>query len=163
MRAGDRVLVCSDGLTNEVDDRSTAAVLRAVSDPQLAADELISAAMRAGGRDDATALVIDVVARSVPGQCPILTAHRRLPRFTPVISAVRLSSDLRRHVESCNVVRMHGRPNRAGLDSAASQRHSFDSPVAGQRRAARQRVTGRMTATAAGRIGHAGNEVVLTA
>jgi len=62
MRAGDRVLVCSDGLTNEVDDRSTAAVLRAVSDPQSAADELISAAMRAGGRDDATALVIDVVA-----------------------------------------------------------------------------------------------------
>ena len=74
-----RPLVCSDGLTNVVDDRSTAAVLRAVSDPQSAADELISAAMRAGGRDDATALVIDVVAIpagsvSDPDGTPSLTA-----------------------------------------------------------------------------------------
>jgi PPM family protein phosphatase len=74
-----RPLVCSDGLTNEVDDRSTAAVLRALSDPQSAADELISAAMRAGGRDDATALVIDVVAIragsvSDPDGTPSLTA-----------------------------------------------------------------------------------------
>ena len=74
-----RPLVCSDGLTNVVDDRSTAAVLRALSDPQSAADALISAAMRAGGRDDATALVIDVVAIragsvSDPDGTPSLTA-----------------------------------------------------------------------------------------
>jgi protein phosphatase len=62
MRVGDRVLVCSDGLTEEVDDRSIAAVLRAISDPQSAADELLNAAVTAGGSDDATALVVDVVA-----------------------------------------------------------------------------------------------------
>jgi protein phosphatase len=62
MRVGDRVLVCSDGLTKEVDDRSIAAVLRAVSDPESAADELLNAAISAGARDDATALVVDVVA-----------------------------------------------------------------------------------------------------
>lgn len=62
MRVGDRVLVCSDGVTKEVDDGSIAAVLRTASDPQLAADELITAAIDAGGRDDATAVVIDVVA-----------------------------------------------------------------------------------------------------
>jgi hypothetical protein len=91
MRAGDRDLVCSDGLTNEVDDRSTAAVLRALSDPQSAADELISAAMRAGGRDDATALVIDVVAIragsvSDPDGTPSLTAlHAGDYRGAPVV------------------------------------------------------------------------------
>jgi protein phosphatase len=62
MQAGDRILICSDGLTSDVDDRSIAEVLRTKSDPQLAADNLIDAAIDAGGHDDVTALVIDVLA-----------------------------------------------------------------------------------------------------
>jgi protein phosphatase len=67
MIAGDRILVCSDGLTRELDDGYIAGVLRAISDPQLAADELARAAADAGGRDDVTALVIDAVAVAAPG------------------------------------------------------------------------------------------------
>jgi serine/threonine protein phosphatase PrpC len=66
MSAGDRVLVCSDGLTKEVEDDSIAAVLRTKSDPQVAADALIGAAVDAGGHDDVTALVVDVIAIRVP-------------------------------------------------------------------------------------------------
>ena len=61
MIAGDRVLVCSDGLTREVDDRTIATVLRAASDPQAAANELARMAVDAGGHDNVTVLVVDAV------------------------------------------------------------------------------------------------------
>jgi protein phosphatase len=61
MRSGDRLLVCSDGLTNEVDDEGIAAVLRAEADPQAACDRLLAAALEAGGRDNITVLVADAV------------------------------------------------------------------------------------------------------
>jgi serine/threonine protein phosphatase PrpC len=62
IRPRDRILVCSDGLIRELDDRRIAGVLRAVADPQEAAGELVSIAVAAGCRDDVTALVIDAVA-----------------------------------------------------------------------------------------------------
>jgi protein phosphatase len=65
MIAGDRVLVCSDGLTTEVDDGTIAAVLRATPDPQAAADELAKMAVDAGGHDNVTVLVVDAVADRV--------------------------------------------------------------------------------------------------
>ncbi len=57
--AGDRMLVCSDGLTGEVENEQIAAILAAEEDPQAAVDELIQAALRSGGRDNVTAIVID--------------------------------------------------------------------------------------------------------
>lgn len=62
MRTDDRILVCSDGLTREVDDANIAGMLRTIADPLAAADELVNAAVDAGGQDDVTALVIDAVA-----------------------------------------------------------------------------------------------------
>ncbi len=56
----DRVLVCSDGLTSEVDDRTIGDVLRSYPDPQEAAQALVEAAVRAGGRDNVSAVVVDV-------------------------------------------------------------------------------------------------------
>jgi serine/threonine protein phosphatase PrpC len=61
MRAGDRILVCSDGLTRELDDGLIADVLQTTPDPHVAAESLITAAIR-GGHDDLTALVVDVLA-----------------------------------------------------------------------------------------------------
>jgi protein phosphatase len=63
MRHGDRILVCSDGVTGVLDDVAIGHVLRTVGDPQAAADELIRAVVAAGGSDDATAVVVDSVAR----------------------------------------------------------------------------------------------------
>jgi PPM family protein phosphatase len=59
MIAGDRILVCSDGLTREVDDRFIASVLRAIPDPRAAANQLVKTAVDAGGHDNVTVLVID--------------------------------------------------------------------------------------------------------
>jgi len=58
---GDRYLLCSDGLSNEVDDERAAAVLRRLSDPDDAARELVRLANENGGRDNITVVVVDVV------------------------------------------------------------------------------------------------------
>ena len=57
--AGERYLACSDGLFGELTDDVIRSLL-AAGDPQRAADELVSAANEAGGRDNVTAVVVDV-------------------------------------------------------------------------------------------------------
>jgi protein phosphatase len=61
---GDRYLICSDGLFNEVDDGQISAVLTGTPDPQDAADALVALANDAGGRDNITVVVVDVAGGS---------------------------------------------------------------------------------------------------
>ena len=56
---GDRVLVCSDGLTGELSDDDILRILSSAAEPQEAVDALIQAALRMGGRDNVTAIVVD--------------------------------------------------------------------------------------------------------
>ena len=58
---GDRFLLCSDGLFNEVDEATIAGVLRQVADPGAAAEELVRLANEGGGRDNTTVVLVDVV------------------------------------------------------------------------------------------------------
>ena len=58
---GDRLLLCSDGLTNELSDDRIAATLRQVADPQEAARDLVRQARAEGGGDNITVVVVDVV------------------------------------------------------------------------------------------------------
>ncbi|MGO1316749.1 MAG: PP2C family protein-serine/threonine phosphatase [Cellulomonadaceae bacterium] len=58
----DRLLICSDGLTTELDEAELVHGLTQFVDPQQAADWLVAAAVDAGGRDNATAVVVDVAA-----------------------------------------------------------------------------------------------------
>ena len=59
---GTRFLLCSDGLTNEVPDFEIAGILRSVADACAAAGSLVERAVRPGhGRDNATAVVVDIV------------------------------------------------------------------------------------------------------
>jgi PPM family protein phosphatase len=59
--AGDRYLLCSDGLFNEVPEPRISAVLHRVDDPAEAADELVRLAVEGGGRDNVTVVVVDVI------------------------------------------------------------------------------------------------------
>jgi protein phosphatase len=59
--SGDRMLVCSDGLTPELTDEHIAEVLRDEPDPQRAAAVLTADAVRAGGRDNVTVVIVDAV------------------------------------------------------------------------------------------------------
>ncbi|MGK2948388.1 MAG: Stp1/IreP family PP2C-type Ser/Thr phosphatase [Acidimicrobiales bacterium] len=58
---GDRYLLCSDGLFNEVGADQISAVLRRLGDPQEVAEELVRLANDGGGRDNITVVVLDVV------------------------------------------------------------------------------------------------------
>ena len=58
--AGDRVLLCTDGLTRTVTDDDLAATLdRHRGNPQAACDDLIAQANDKGGPDNATAVVVE--------------------------------------------------------------------------------------------------------
>ena len=58
---GERFLLCSDGLTNELGNNQIIEVLSTVADPQGAADLLVRAARTHGGSDNVTAVVVDVI------------------------------------------------------------------------------------------------------
>lgn len=60
LRDGDRVLLCSDGLTSMVRDDAIRSFLQVEVDPQAAADRLVTAANEAGGEDNITVLIVDV-------------------------------------------------------------------------------------------------------
>jgi len=58
VRAGDRLLLCSDGLTEMLTDDAIAAVLSAEADPEAACTQLVAQANEAGGRDNITVLIV---------------------------------------------------------------------------------------------------------
>lgn len=58
---GDRLLLCSDGLTAMVATQQLKAILETEPDPKRAADRLVRAANRAGGIDNITVVVIDIL------------------------------------------------------------------------------------------------------
>ena len=58
---GDRLLLCSDGLTGMVTEDQIQAILENSDDPQRAADQLVRAANRAGGVDNISVVVLDAV------------------------------------------------------------------------------------------------------
>ncbi|MPZ60696.1 MAG: SpoIIE family protein phosphatase [Propionibacteriales bacterium] len=65
LQAGDRLLLCSDGLCGFVDDKVIAGVL-ASGTPEAASVELVSRALEAGGGDNITCVVGEVVDAAAP-------------------------------------------------------------------------------------------------
>ncbi len=60
IRQGDRYLLCTDGLFNEVSEDQIASVMRRLADPDEAAQELVRLAVEHGGRDNITVVIVDV-------------------------------------------------------------------------------------------------------
>jgi serine/threonine protein phosphatase PrpC len=75
-RAGDRLLLCSDGLSDVVEDDALAAVLIEEAARPACADRLVELAMEHGARDNVSVVVVDVVPRvdAATGWQPALTA-----------------------------------------------------------------------------------------
>lgn len=70
--AGDRYLVCSDGLHGFVSDETISETIRSIPDTQECVDRLIQLALRAGGPDNVTVVIADVVEGVFPEQTPIV-------------------------------------------------------------------------------------------
>ena len=58
LKPGQQIILCSDGLTDELDDTSIAARMRAEPTPKEQVNSLINGALHAGGRDNVTVIVI---------------------------------------------------------------------------------------------------------
>ena len=81
---GDRLLLCSDGLTGMVQTDDIAATLRREDDPTRAAHQLVDAANAAGGEDNITVVVV-----AVTDEAPL----RAVPEPIEPIEAVRQVDD----------------------------------------------------------------------
>ena len=82
---GDRLLVCSDGLTGEVSDGQLQQILSTVANPQDACAAMVQAALRSGGRDNITVLVVDIEtadegSEPVAAGVPAVGAHAAEPQ-----------------------------------------------------------------------------------
>lgn len=73
LEPGDRVLLCSDGLWGDVEDRDLEAILNRYSDPRIAARELVRAAHSGGGKDNVTLLIVDIAPADEPSGDPAST------------------------------------------------------------------------------------------
>ena len=96
-KAGDRYVICSDGLFNEVAPARIGATLRRLVDPNEAASELIRQANEGGGRDNITCVIVDVIddAGAVQGEvgddvlvAPIPAARTHAPDLAGITSAL---------------------------------------------------------------------------
>jgi protein phosphatase len=58
LNAGDTLLLCSDGLSGEVSDNCIATILSETTNNQARVDRLITSALKAGGTDNITVIVI---------------------------------------------------------------------------------------------------------
>ena len=62
--SGDRFILCSDGLVDEVPTADIAAIVAEQREPQIIADALVALAKRNGGRDNITVVVVDAIGDS---------------------------------------------------------------------------------------------------
>jgi protein phosphatase len=72
---GDRFLLCSDGLTNELSDDEITEILSSIHSPQEAVEAMVQAARDHGGSDNITAVLVDVIiGEAGAGSDPAVTA-----------------------------------------------------------------------------------------
>ena len=84
---GDRIILCSDGLSGMIGDGQIESLAVSSATPQQAADNLVAAALTAGGADNVTVVVIDVLDDGVAE-----AARKRLIRRAGSISAIILGA-----------------------------------------------------------------------
>ena len=80
---GDRIILCSDGLSSMISDAEIESLAVSSVTPQQAADNLVAAALTAGGADNVTVVVIDILNDGIAD-----AARRRLLRRASVVSGV---------------------------------------------------------------------------
>ena len=88
---GDRILVCSDGLSGELEKDAIHGILLAESDPQAAATRLVHEAMVRGGRDNITAIVVDAL--SVRSRANASVERDTVPVSAPTAPVVDIDGD----------------------------------------------------------------------
>ena len=87
LQAGDRFLLCSDGLSGFVPFNTLASTLTGYGDPHHAAETLIQHALRGGGADNITCIVADAFEPAPPGQRPQSQADTQYLELPVIVGA----------------------------------------------------------------------------
>ncbi|GHJ46607.1 protein phosphatase [Catellatospora sp. TT07R-123] len=72
VHAGDRYLICSDGLSGVVSAETIAQSMREYVDPQACVERLIALALRGGGPDNITVIIADATDEDIVEQAPVV-------------------------------------------------------------------------------------------
>ncbi len=81
LRSGDVLLLCSDGLSGQVDDGAIAAILRDAGSPADACAKLVAAANARGGEDNVTVVVARIGGLDLPTTHTVAAATRTIREF----------------------------------------------------------------------------------
>jgi protein phosphatase len=101
VRTGDRIVLCSDGLVDEVADADISTVLSQHSDAQETAEALVMVANANGGRDNTTVIVVDILDDiSEPVDLPEAETTKEIP----VVVAAPASNEKQRKKSVVGVV-----------------------------------------------------------
>ena len=79
---GDRYILCSDGLFNEVHEDEIHDVLMSTESAQEAADDLVERSVAAGGRDNITIVIVDITSADTVDELPddrVTATRKALP------------------------------------------------------------------------------------
>jgi protein phosphatase len=87
LQAGDRFLLCSDGLSGFVPFNTLGSTLTGYGDPHHAAETLIQHALRGGGADNITCIVADAFDEAPPGSRPPSQAETQYLELPVVVGA----------------------------------------------------------------------------
>ncbi len=82
--SGDRLLICSDGLSKEVAAEEIGQILAGSGDPQALADRLVQSALEHGGHDNVTVIVVDAVNARVDDEFPTVPNVTAEPDYETV-------------------------------------------------------------------------------
>ena len=83
VNTGDRIILCSDGLSSMISDSEMESLAVSSATPQQAADNLVAAALTAGGADNVTVVVADVLNDGLAAE-----ARKRLARGAAFVTGV---------------------------------------------------------------------------
>lgn len=91
LRFGDWILLCSDGLNDELDDSEIAAILAAHTSVETAVDALIDAAVQHGGRDNTSVIVVEFQGAKALAPVWRILEYKWLPVATGALLALILA------------------------------------------------------------------------
>ena len=82
LRAGQQLLLCSDGLVDDVFDGDIASIMQAANSPAEAVDQLVNAAVDAGGNDNITVVIVSASEDQGDGQSAVPVSEPEVIRTT---------------------------------------------------------------------------------
>jgi protein phosphatase len=84
--AGDRYLICSDGLSGVVSAETIGQAMRELTDPQACVERLVQLALRGGGPDNITVVIADAIDKDIVEQAPIVGGAAAIDRGNTTVA-----------------------------------------------------------------------------